>query len=91
MAEPDIATKAPENDAQETQVPKEPSMISKEDTPAQKGPSMGVRGIFADTETRANFELQDHCVTDRPTPTDGAQPSGEVSKIADVDVSQTLR
>ena len=43
MSEPEIATKAPESDAQESQVPKEPSMISAEDTPAQKGASMGVR------------------------------------------------
>ena len=43
MAEPELATKAPESDAQESEVPKEPSMISAEDTPAQKGASMGVR------------------------------------------------
>lgn len=42
MTEPDIATKAPESDAQEAQEPKLPSMISAEDTPAQKGSSMGV-------------------------------------------------
>ena len=46
MAEPEVATKAPENDAQETQVPKEPSVISAEDTAAQKGASMGVRVIM---------------------------------------------
>ena len=37
MADEDVATKAPESDA------KEPTMMSAEDTPAQKGPSMGVR------------------------------------------------
>ena len=36
MADEDVATKAPESDV------KEPSMISSEDTPAQKGASMGV-------------------------------------------------
>ena len=36
MADEDVATKALESDA------KEPSMMSAEDTPAQKGPSMGV-------------------------------------------------
>ena len=32
---------------------------------------------------------QDHCVTDRPTPENSAQPSGEISKIADIDVGQS--
>ena len=45
MAEPEVATKAAENDAQETQVPKEPSMASAKDTAAQQGASMGVRMI----------------------------------------------
>lgn len=39
MADNDVATKAPESDA------KEPSMISSEDTTAQKGASMGVRDV----------------------------------------------
>ncbi|KAI4193910.1 MAG: hypothetical protein LQ350_008086 [Teloschistes chrysophthalmus] len=60
MADDDVATKAPESDAQE-------SLVAG-DTPAQDGPSMG-----------------DHCITDRPTPAGGA-PTGEISKIADVDV-----
>ena len=37
MADEDVATRAPESDA------KEPSIMSSEDTPAQKGASMGVR------------------------------------------------
>ncbi len=37
MADEDVATRAPESDA------KEPSALSSEDTPAQKGASMGVR------------------------------------------------
>ena len=36
MAEDDVATKGPESDAHE------PSIVSSEDTPAQKGASMGV-------------------------------------------------
>ena len=40
MAEDEVATKAPENDAHE------PSMVSPEDTPAQKGASMGVNTCF---------------------------------------------
>ncbi|MCJ1416192.1 hypothetical protein MMC32_002527 [Xylographa parallela] len=61
MAEPEVATKAPENDAVEQSVyPK--------DTMAQSGASMG-----------------EHCVTDRPTPL-GASPTGEISKIADINV-----
>lgn len=38
MADEDVATRAPESDADV----KEPSMVSPEDTPAQKGASMGV-------------------------------------------------
>ncbi|KAL8896805.1 MAG: hypothetical protein Q9192_002903 [Flavoplaca navasiana] len=60
MAEDEIATKAPETDAQG-------SLVSG-DTPAQEGASMG-----------------EHCVTDRPSPATGA-PTGEISKIADIDV-----
>ena len=40
MAEDDVATKAPESDAQESK--KQSSMISPEDTRAQEGASMGV-------------------------------------------------
>ena len=39
MADEEVATRAPESDV------KEPSMISSEDTPAQKGASMGVRNV----------------------------------------------
>ncbi|CAO1597480.1 hypothetical protein XANCAGTX0491_001288 [Xanthoria calcicola] len=60
MAEHEVATRAPESDAQD-------SLVAG-DTPAQEGASMG-----------------EHCVTDRPTPATGA-PTGEISKIADVDV-----
>ena len=40
--EEDVATKAPESDAHE------PSMLSAEDTPAQKGASMGVLMVSID-------------------------------------------
>ena len=36
MADDDVATKAPESDAQEA------SLVSSTDTPAQQGPTMGV-------------------------------------------------
>lgn len=49
MADEEIATKAPESDAQLSNEPKQPSMISDNDTPAQKGASMGV--------TTLNFTL----------------------------------
>ncbi|MCJ1434787.1 hypothetical protein MMC27_004157 [Xylographa pallens] len=61
MAEPEVATKAPENDAVE-------QSVFPNDTMAQSGASMG-----------------EHCVTDRPTPL-GASPTGEISKIANIDV-----
>lgn len=43
MGDEDVATKAPESDAQ---VAQKPSMLSSEDTPAQAGASMGVRVIL---------------------------------------------
>lgn len=52
MADPEVATKAPESDAAEDDTPQDapPSLIPG-DTPAQAGASLG-----------------EHCVTDRPTP-----------------------
>lgn len=45
MAEPEVATKAPESDATAivTETQAEPSLFPG-DTPAQSGPSLGVRG-----------------------------------------------
>ena len=50
MADEDVATKAPESDA------KEPSMLSSEDTPAQKGASMGVRYAILHSRNAADLE-----------------------------------
>jgi len=69
MADKDIATKAPESDAQE-QPPLQTGAQSSHpgDTPTQEGqPTMG-----------------DHCTSDRPTPT-GEVPTGELSKLGGVD------
>lgn len=52
MAEPEVATKAPESDAAEASTA--PESIVPGDTPAQTGASMGGLG--------------EHCVKDRPTP-----------------------
>ncbi len=48
MADADVATKAPESDAQES------SMISSEDTPAQSGQSMGVKIAFINVSIEAS-------------------------------------
>lgn len=40
--------------------------------------------IPGDTSAQAGASMGEHCVTDRPSPS--ATPSGEISKIADVDV-----
>ncbi|MCJ1442879.1 MAG: hypothetical protein MMC23_003376 [Stictis urceolatum] len=40
--------------------------------------------IPGDTPAQSGASMGEHCVTDRPTPA-GATPTGEVSKIADVD------
>lgn len=50
MAEPEVATKAPESDAMadQAQVPATTSLLSG-DTPAQTGASLGVRGSSSGT------------------------------------------
>ncbi|CAN9327351.1 unnamed protein product [Alternaria alternata] len=73
MADNDIATRAPESDAQETpqEQPQEPKPAEESvfsgDTRAQQGPSMG-----------------EHCTTDRPTPS-GEKPTGDLTKLGGVD------
>ena len=47
MAEPEVATKAPESDAAEDQAPATASLIPG-DTLAQTGASLGVRGSYLD-------------------------------------------
>ena len=73
MSDNDVATKAPESDAQED--------APKEQTEAEK-----ISGIQGDTKPdQGSASMGEHCVTDRPTPA-GAQPTGEVTKYADTDV-----
>ncbi|KAF2007786.1 alpha/beta-hydrolase [Amniculicola lignicola CBS 123094] len=69
MADEDIATRAPESDAQLTATSPKPEeqSVFPGDTRAQAGPSMG-----------------EHCTTDRPTPS-GEVPTGEISKLGGVD------
>jgi dienelactone hydrolase len=69
MSEPDIATKAPESDAQADTTPAtgtiQPSPISATDSVAQTGASMG-----------------DHCTTDRPLPANlNTQSSGTITTL----------
>ncbi|KKY16437.1 putative dienelactone hydrolase family protein [Phaeomoniella chlamydospora] len=71
MAEPEVATKAPESDAQEdkpTEATGTEGSIFPNDSVAQSGPSMG-----------------EHCVTDRPLPAD-QQPSGSLTQYSGIDV-----
>ncbi|KAF7542107.1 hypothetical protein G7054_g14 [Neopestalotiopsis clavispora] len=66
--DPQVATKAPENDAYEEQ--EEGPVIAGDDTPAQSsGPTMS-----------------EHCTSDRPTPTTGEKPQGEIRKLGGIDV-----
>ncbi|KAJ8610533.1 hypothetical protein MRB53_038525 [Persea americana] len=70
MTEVDLATRAPENDAQEDKEQHSEAVSSSifpNDTPAQTGPSMG-----------------GHCTTDRPLPT-ATEPSGELTTLNGVD------
>ncbi|KAK7183341.1 hypothetical protein DPSP01_000537 [Paraphaeosphaeria sporulosa] len=77
MADNEIATRAPESDAQETPALHVPSPAAPGQSPipgdsiAQEGPTMG-----------------EHCTTDRPTP-EGEVPSGELTKLGGVDVYVT--
>ena len=73
MSDTDVATKAPESDAQED--------APKEQTAAEK-----ISGIQGDTKPdQGSASMGEHCVTDRPTPA-GARPTGEVTKYAETDV-----
>ncbi|KUI59623.1 Protein AIM2 [Cytospora mali] len=68
--DPEIATKAPESDAQED-IPIEPTAASNDG------------GNSA--EVAANPGMGEHCVTDRPVPS-GQGPTGELRKLNDIDV-----
>jgi hypothetical protein len=57
MAEPEVATKAPEIDAMEDQAqPPTTASLIPGDTPAQTGASLGVRGSSLQTPTIADFK-----------------------------------
>ncbi|KAK9782505.1 putative Dienelactone hydrolase domain-containing protein [Seiridium cardinale] len=72
--DPQVATRAPESDAQEEKQEQEREQEQEDgpiisgDTPAQTGPAMG-----------------EHCTTDRPT-TEGEKPQGEIRKLGGIDV-----
>ncbi len=73
MAEDNIATRAPESDAQEASQLVAEHSVFPGDTPAQEGPTMG---------------LHENCHNDRPIAT-GQQPSGEITKVGGVDAYVT--
>ena len=75
MADADLATKAPENDAQE-------------DVPLDQEAEQ-ISGIQGDTKPdQGAASMGEHCVTDRPTPV-GETPTGEVTKYDDIEVYVT--
>ena len=72
MADDEVATRAPESDAQE-------------DRPAA-GSSETAGSVFPnDSVAQAGQSMGEHCTTDRPLSAD-IQPTGELTKYADVDV-----
>ena len=75
MADDEVATRAPESDAQEDTQP---------DHKAEA--TSGIRGDTQPTQSAAS--MGEHCVTDRPTPS-GESPTGEVTKYDDIDVYVT--
>lgn len=75
MADADVATKAPESDAQETS-----------QTP---GSAAHISGIDGDTKPEQGAaSMGEHCVTDRPIPA-GRTATGEITKFNDIEVYVT--
>lgn len=73
MSDEDVATRAPESDAQETR-----------DQEAEK-----ISGIEGDSKPdQGATSLGEHCVTDRPTPA-GETPTGKITKFNDVEAYVT--
>ncbi|ROV96816.1 hypothetical protein VMCG_07899 [Cytospora schulzeri] len=68
--DPEIATKAPESDAQE-------------DAPTEPPTTASASSSGEDTE--ASPKMGEHCITDRPVPS-GQGPTGELRKLNDIDV-----
>lgn len=72
MSDADVASKAPESDAQED---------TQRDLEAEN-----ISGIEGDTlPTQGSASMGEHCTTDRPKPTSEA-PTGEMNKYNDIDV-----
>ena len=55
MAEPEVATRAPESDAVEGNKPSGPESLIAGDTPAQSGASLGVRYQLWEFEAKLTF------------------------------------
>ncbi|KAK4131135.1 alpha/beta-hydrolase [Trichocladium antarcticum] len=79
MADPEVATKAPENDAQETRETQETGSA-----PVSSGSSAPAPAPTP-APVPSKPRMSDHCTSDRPTPT-GQSSTGEVTKLNDVDV-----
>lgn len=58
-----------------------PQVMASNDIAAIAPPSL----IPGDSPAQTGASMGEHCVTDRPTPS-GESPTGEMSKIADIDV-----
>ncbi|KAL1878163.1 hypothetical protein Daus18300_002079 [Diaporthe australafricana] len=76
--DPELATKAPESDAQED---------AQKDTPVETpaAASAAAPTTASAEESTPQPKLCDDCVTDRPTPS-GPGPTGEIRKLNDIDV-----
>lgn len=74
MSDSGVATKAPESDAQE-------------DKPDNAVTLSGIPGDSKPTQSAAT--MGEHCTTDRPTPSNASQPTGEVTKYDDIEVYLT--
>ncbi|KAI7788217.1 dienelactone hydrolase [Diaporthe eres] len=73
--DPELATKAPESDAQED---------AQKDAPVETPAAASTAPIAAAEESTSQPKLCDDCVTDRPTPS-GPGPTGEIRKLNDID------
>ncbi|KAH6631073.1 Alpha/Beta hydrolase protein [Chaetomium sp. MPI-SDFR-AT-0129] len=74
MTNTEIATKAPESDAQETNTP-----------PPSEPSSATATTASAPAPTSSSPKLSEHCTSDRPAPV-GQSSTGEIRKLNDVDV-----
>lgn len=85
MADPEVATKAPESDAMEDNEKKE-SLIPG-DTPVEQGSSSLGVGCFCLIYSMVTDLTQEHCVTDRPTRQSSPKPPSTCGHLKNAELA----